>query len=441
MNVTPVHNILSRALAGALFCAVAARAAFVHPGVMISAWELDFMKKQVAAGAQPWKSAFDRVKGSGYASLNYKASPVATISCGASGSNDQGCGQETEDSHAAYTQALMWTVTGDERYAAKCGQILDAYANTVKTHAGTNAPLQIGWAGGGFVRSAEILRYTYPKWDSTHVKAFSKMMNAAYLPIVENWIKYTYNGNWDAVMIELMISLAVFDDNQKLFDEAVVRYKKRLPAYIYGIEDGPVPIKPDSSVTKPMVDYWYGQKVLMDGLSQETCRDLRHVQHGFGGLIQTAETAFKQGADLYSANNNRLLTGLEFHAQFVLGAKAPANLCGGSVNDVDAMPTWEIAYNHYHNWMKLPMPKTEQVVNKNSPDDIVQHMMWTTLTHHGAGAANQPWPAGLGGTTVRASARTAVGGPWESIGISARGGWMAKRGLSLFDLEGKLIAP
>jgi hypothetical protein len=445
MNVTIRGG--ARILAIAAGLAGSVQAAFVHPGLMSSAWELEYMKKQVAGGAQPWKTAFDKLKASGSASLSYNPGPRATISCGSGGSDDQGCGKETEDSHAVYAHALMWAATGDERYAAKCASILDAYANTVKAHGGSNAPLQIGWTGGGFLRAAEILRYTYPKWDKSHVDAFSKMFNAAYLPLIENFDKYNYNGNWDAVMIEVMISLAVFDDNQALFDKAVIRYNKRLPAYIYAKEDGPVPVKPDSSLTKSIADLWYGQKTYVDGLSQETCRDLRHVQHGIAGLIQTAETAFKQGVDLYKTNGNRLLLGQEYHAQFVLGAKAPSNICGGNVSNTEAMPNWEIAYNHYHNWMKLDMPRSGEVIAKHSPDGAVQHMMWTTLSHHGMGAADQPWPSGLNSVGIararaaRAAATDGPGlpGPWEASKLPAYHGWMAQHGLRLYDLAGNLL--
>jgi hypothetical protein len=209
------------------------------------------------------------------------------------------------------------------------------------------------------------------------------MMNTAYLPLIENYANYHTNGNWDDVMIEVMISIAVFDDNHPLFDEAVARYQKRLPAYIYDSADGPAPIPPDPSVTN-IASFWYNQMPYMDGLCQETCRDLRHVQHGFGGLIQTAEIAWHQGVDLYSERGNRLLAGMEFHAQYVLGAPVPADLCKGVLNNTDAMPSWEIAYNHYNHRMNLRMPESAQVVMKNSPETAVQHMMWGTLTHHGA---------------------------------------------------------
>ncbi len=413
----------------AILVPTAAEAAFAHPGLLNDKFELDFMKRQVAAGLQPWKGAFDKMKASGYGSLNYKASPRAVISCGSGGSADLGCAQETEDSHAAYTQALLWAISGDVRYAQKCAGILDAYANTVTGHAGSNAPLQIGWTGGGFIRAAEILRYTYPQWDKSQIDKFSRTMNTAYLPLIESFAKYGFNGNWDAVMIEVMICLAVFDDNQRLFDASVARYKKRTPAYIYDASDGPVPVKPDPSLAKDIVTFWYGQKVYRNGLSQETCRDLRHVQHGFGGLIQTAEVAWHQGVDLYSLFGNRLLEGLEFHAQYVLGAKAPADLCGGNVTGTEAMPTWEIAYNHYHNRKRLEMPRSGQVIAKNSPEDVVQHMMWGTVTHHGVGLEET--------TALIAPGR--VGEPLQAMSRARAIPGLYRAGEKIVDLRGRIF--
>ncbi len=57
-------------------------AAFRHPGVLNTREELDFMKKQVQAGRQPWKLAFEQMNSSSYASLSYSAHPVAVVGCG-----------------------------------------------------------------------------------------------------------------------------------------------------------------------------------------------------------------------------------------------------------------------------------------------------------------------------------------------------------------------
>ena len=54
-------------------------------------------------------------------------------------------------------------MTGDERHAQKSAEILKAWC-ILKSHGLSNANLQAGWTGGPFLRAAEILRYTYPKW-------------------------------------------------------------------------------------------------------------------------------------------------------------------------------------------------------------------------------------------------------------------------------------
>ena len=43
-------------------------AGFYHPGVLVNRAQLEFIKAKVAAGAQPWKSAFEAAKASELAS-------------------------------------------------------------------------------------------------------------------------------------------------------------------------------------------------------------------------------------------------------------------------------------------------------------------------------------------------------------------------------------
>lgn len=43
----------------------------------------------------------------------------------------------------------------------------------------------------------------------------------------------------------------------------------------------------------------------------ETCRDLGHVQLGYATLVNTAETAWQQGIDLYGEEQDRLIAGAE----------------------------------------------------------------------------------------------------------------------------------
>src|SRR5687768_7126876 len=99
--------------------AAAAPATFVHPGVVVSRPQLDFVRTKVLAGAQPWKLAYDRMMASKYADLNRTPRPRAVVECGPYTNPNHGCTDEREDAIAAYTLSLAWYVTRDNRYAAK----------------------------------------------------------------------------------------------------------------------------------------------------------------------------------------------------------------------------------------------------------------------------------------------------------------------------------
>jgi len=74
--------------------------------------------------------------------------------------------------------------------------------------------------------------------------------------------------------------------------------RPKLPAYFYvhaldGSKPVPAPRGPPLS--------WYGQATFnasVDGVCQETCRDLAHVQFGMASALYAAETAGIQGVDL-----------------------------------------------------------------------------------------------------------------------------------------------
>src|SRR4051812_20643079 len=90
---------------------------FYHPGVLVNRAQLDFIKNKIATGAEPWKSAFEPAKASNLGALVYTPSPRAEVVCGPRSKPDLGCKDEQRDSEAAYTQALLWYLSGDKTYA------------------------------------------------------------------------------------------------------------------------------------------------------------------------------------------------------------------------------------------------------------------------------------------------------------------------------------
>lgn len=160
--------LLTTALAGTLTlhptappAQAAAPATFTHPGVTVSKPQLDFARSKVLSGAQPWKTAYDRMAASKYADLNRTPTPRAIVECGSYSNPNLGCTDEREDAIAAYTQALMWYVTRDARHATKAIQLMDAWSAVIRDHTNSNAPLQTGWAGSSWAKAAEIVKHTW----------------------------------------------------------------------------------------------------------------------------------------------------------------------------------------------------------------------------------------------------------------------------------------
>jgi hypothetical protein len=178
-----------------------------------------------------------------------------------------------------------------------------------------------------------------------------------------------------------------------------------------------------------LINRWYDPKVWPDGLSQETCRDLGHVQLGLAGMINTAEIAWHQGLDLYSGVADRVTTAMEFHAGLLLGGKAPAGLCGDVLSGVKVGATWEIAYNHFHNRMGRDLPLTRKLILEQArPTGTSTHMAWETLTHAELGAI----------TGLEASRPGIVRGNGVGTGLALRGNSLiVLRNGQTYSLQGK----
>lgn len=362
----------------------AAPASFTHPGVLVSRPQLDFVRQKVLTGAQPWKSAYDQMMAGAYASLTRTAKPRAIVECGSYSNPNYGCTDEREDAIAAYTLSLAWFITKDSRYAQKAIQIMDAWSGVIKDHTNSNAPLQTGWAGSSWPRAAEIIKYTYTGWPNSG--RFATMLRDVYLPEVSNGSHS--NGNWELSMTEAALGIAVFLEDRSAYDKAVTKFRGRVPAYIYVTADGALPkAAPGSGLDTrdEIVRYWQGQSTFMNGLSQETCRDLTHTGYGLSAISHIAETSRIQGQDLYPEIADRLRHALGLHATYQLGAAVPPSLCGGTLKD-SLGPVTEVGFNALHNRMGYAMTNTQTLTARQRPAASNNlFVAWETLTH-----ANNP---------------------------------------------------
>ena len=89
----------------------------VHPGVMLSQAQLNYMKVMVQAHADPFYTAFLKAQSSTWGSLTYvPLGPPAggIMQCGSTSMPDIGCSASDSDGTAAYVQALLWYITGNQ---------------------------------------------------------------------------------------------------------------------------------------------------------------------------------------------------------------------------------------------------------------------------------------------------------------------------------------
>jgi len=379
-------------------------ATFKHPGLLNSMEELKFIKQKIGAGEEPWKSAFEQMKATKFAALDYKPHPHETVGLGILGAGGAAIGtfDEDEDAVAAYTQALMWIFTDNEKYAQNAVQILNAWS-ILKSHYAIGWYLQASWVGSIFPEAAELIRATYPKWSPDDIAKFSAMLDRAILPELHNQMAY---GNRELSTCNAMMAIGVFNNDRAAFAEGMAHWVSYVPCWIYMTTDGPTPRKADYWLTSPSNDelakmdaglfpdvkqswiytdlngymkanklgndrsmakrdqdelwYYAPPAAYVDGLCSETFRDLGHCELGLSQMINAAEIARHQGIDLYGPESKRITAFMEFESFLRMGVPIPKEFY--RVNPTGTSMTFEIAYNHYHNRMGMDLPKTEALI-------------------------------------------------------------------------------
>jgi len=356
-------------------CGVLATGEFAHPGALDSQEELDFVKAQIQAGAQPWKDEYDRLLSSSAARRGPHGK--ATIN-----SRNSDANTSRDDAEAAYAQALLWHYSGDDTYAERSIAILNSWADLQDFTAGSDQDkLQAGWIGAVFAPAAEIMR-SYPGWASADIANLQEMFKRAFYPQLNR--ASSWNGNVDLTQIDAMMAIAVFNEDIDLFNAGIERWKKRTRAYFYLVSDAEVPsINGDGGNVQ---SFWSKPTAWVDGLTQETCRDNgHHAQFALGSAMHAAEVAWHQGVDLYSGETERYTAVLELMAtQLLTGDMQGA--CADSVASKSLFDTWEVAYNHYHNRMGIDLPQTAALIQtkiRPSAPRAVWNLAYETLTHAG----------------------------------------------------------
>ncbi len=323
---------------------------FTHPGILITKEQIDFVREKISLDASPWREAFAAARSSENAQSNYRPTPMDTLTfSGYYGySKSRGYIELARDARAAFSNAQLWVLTDSSRFAEKAIEILNAWSETNKALTGGNAKLSGATACIQFCNAAELLKTSDSGWQPAEQENFAHWLRSVLWPLLRDFVP-AYNGNWDALIGQGLISMGIYLDDALIFDHAV-HY------YLHGVGNG-------------RMSYY----VRPDGTTQETLRDQGHEQMGIGALAGFAETAWNQGLDLYSAESNRLLQGIEGTAKRVVETNCLR------------LPIWESMFNHYHQRLGLDMPCTEKVLNASGyrPEGYGEYRGFSTLFFYG----------------------------------------------------------
>jgi hypothetical protein len=217
---TPYHPTITQATDAA---------GFLHPGVGVTKEVLENVRTQVRAQQEPWNSHFNAMLLSSAASRTVTSSNAgsdptrpASLAFSSQGFN----GRFIADGLKAYTQALLFHITGDEVYRANAMRILRLwaqmdpaqYAYFTDSHIHTGIPLS------RMVAAAEIMRYTSCQtaalaWTDQDTAQFTANL---VTPVIETF----QHTNWRFMNQHLYPLLGamsgyIFTGNRERYNEGV----------------------------------------------------------------------------------------------------------------------------------------------------------------------------------------------------------------------------
>lgn len=331
-----------------LLCSTASiQAQIIHPGLSHKKSDLDRMKYMVQAKIEPYYSSYIDMIGKTQASYNYTVLGNTSLKVIYRDAPKTNLTIFESDSRAAYYNALRWYIEGDERYAQKAVECLNAWTGLTYVQYSGTAALTSNVVII-MLEAAELIKNTYPGWSAADIQKFKDMLvypGYSNTTIPSNlstdgtwyWRAYKFDpvraGNQELCGIRTTMAIGIFLDDERIYDRAW-RYINSMP----GREDDiPFPKGPHLQAATPTETNSYRASysitelttepnfhgdgaltnyVWENGQCQESSRDQGHTAFGLGVLSSIGEMAWNQGDDLWGKVDSRILLGLEYSLKY-----------------------------------------------------------------------------------------------------------------------------
>ncbi len=272
---------------------------FKHPGIYVDLEDLNTMQEMVAAGYDPWLTAFENFRKDSGGSRNYTIKNNGDkILFGQSGHT------EVTDAHAAYLQTILWYITGDTVYLDKAIAIIRVwYETALENRTVWEEYDQYQWSadmirGGQAINKmcfvAEILRATAPMsgWTEEDTAQFTEYLDL----VVGMYDRMDKFMNQTGFANLAMLSSAIFQNDAAMYREAMERFT------INGNAQWPWCDLSLANQTRLVTEYWDGEGnyIVLDEEDYqvqlvEMGRDQPHANCDVNILAQVAQIAHVQG--------------------------------------------------------------------------------------------------------------------------------------------------
>jgi len=432
---------------------------FKHPGLLVTEPDFARIRELIKTGQQPWADWYKKLCADKFSILETRPYPLAGVY-----RQDGSKNNLYVDIWRAWSLALRWKLSGDDRFADKAAEFLDAWADTLK-EIGTVPPgstahddhtfiLMAGMQGHQFAQIGEILR-TYPGWPRDRLKRFQDMLMTVCAPI-SSWFlsegRMGSHANWDMASMVGAMAIGIFCDNAELYRLACDSYAANNRGKLRNFGNG-----------SALHGVYYMHPGHF-GQWEESGRDQGHATLGMSLGGDVMEMAWNQGDDLYGLYNNRFLSAAEYVARtnlqdengkpyvmpYVL-EQNPTAPHTSQWTEVAFGPTpdgkyigfgrncWEPMFNHYVNRLGIAAPNVARMVPYceakygGSSDDI----WWPTLIHRRvpyAGPMKPPsgltgylndgrvllsWWGSVGATSYVVQCGSSASGPFTTVATVA----------------------
>ncbi|MGD9420477.1 MAG: carbohydrate-binding protein [Verrucomicrobiota bacterium JB025] len=273
---------------------------FVHPGFGVSLADLDHVKARL--DIEPWKTGYNDMLDSDRAGLEYvMRGPFAEV--GRRINN----GEWEADMEAVHCLARQWYYTENEAYARKARDILISWATTHTSFASDQAYLSMGYEGMHVFEGAEILRGTWPGWTQSDTDTLKTYFENVWWNSPELAMPGPQrSANQGMSQYLASLGVAIFNDDEEKFEQCLHTFLTDATALL-----------PSS---------------LPNGQIGDSGRD-SHDQGQLMLMVIAAESFWKQGVDVYSAMDHRMLAAGEYLSRFNLRVDTPF-IQAGTVYDI-----------------------------------------------------------------------------------------------------------